>query len=96
MALPTVKSGAGGSVMNKAFRTGWSVVKSKAPRFCPQCMGEEMEIDTKEDNLRDLAERTGSYSHVNDKEMMRDEKKKIMAGPDYWGYCLDCDHEMEG
>ena len=81
---------------DRAFRTGWSVVKSKAPRFCPQCMGEEMEIDTKEDNLRDLAERTGSYSHVNDKETMRDEKKKIMTGPNYWGYCLDCDYEMEG
>ena len=82
--------------MSKAFRTGWSVVKAKTPRFCPMCMSSELELDTKEDNLRDLKQGRGSYRFDRDPAYLRREEQKIMQGPNYWGYCLDCDYEMEG
>jgi hypothetical protein len=82
--------------MSKAFRTGWSIIKAKTPRFCPMCMSSELELDTKEDNLRELKEGRGSYRFDRDPAYLRREEQKIMQGPNYWGYCLDCDYEMEG
>jgi len=80
----------------RAFSTGWSIIKAKTPRFCPMCMSEELELDTKEDNLRELKEGRGSYRFDRDPAYLRREEQKIMQGPNYWGYCVDCDYEMEG
>jgi len=82
--------------IDRAFSTGWSIIKAKTPRFCPMCMSSELELDTKEDNLRELKEGRGSYRFDRDPAYLRREEQKIMQGPNYWGYCLNCDHEMEG
>jgi hypothetical protein len=80
---------------DRAFSAGWSVVKSKSPRSCPMCLSEELEIDTKEDNLQEIAEKGGRFQGMSDQELKR-EREKTKQGPNYWGYCLNCDEDMEG
>tara|TARA_R100000329_G_scaffold133250_1_gene112932 strand:- start:135 stop:389 length:255 start_codon:yes stop_codon:yes gene_type:complete len=78
---------------DRAFKKGWIVVKAKMPRFCPQCMGSELELDTKEESIQEIKNRTGSYRYLDDAELKR-LLQATMQGPDYWGYCLNCDYEF--
>lgn len=78
---------------DKAFKKGWIFVKAKMPRFCPQCMGSELELDTKEEEIQAIKNRTGMYRDVSD-EKLKEYLQATMRGPDYWGYCLNCDYEF--
>jgi hypothetical protein len=73
-----------------AFNKAWGVVKARAPSMCDTCMSDELEMDTKAECIQEVLD--GPLSGWEKKE----EIAKIKAGPDYWGYCLQCGDEFEG
>lgn len=78
-----------------AFDKAWGVVKARAPSMCDTCFSDELEVDTKEACIQEVIDGRGSYGWMNDREKKK-EIEGIKAGPDYWGYCIQCGQEFEG
>ena len=79
---------------DKAFKKGWIFVKGRIPTHCPQCLSDLLELTTKEEEIQDIKNRTGMYRDVYDEKRLKEYLQATIQGPDYWGYCIDCDYEF--